>query len=215
MIMNRIHPSALVYEGVEIGDDNYIGPFCVIYPGVVIGDGNVFMSHCSIGAPPQHRACVQDDFLNSEFITFIGDSNIFREFVTVHRGYERSTMVASSCMLMSYAHVSHDTLIGDDVVMANNVQIGGHSCVMKSANIGLSSVIHQFSLVGAGAMLGMGAIVTKSTVIKPFGKYVGSPAKFIGSNDYVINKIQPSLLEQLIDDYSQLSDSGYYRNIGE
>lgn len=211
--MNYIHPTAVVYDGVELGEGNHIGPFCVLYPGVVVGDDNVFTSHCSVGAPPQHLKKSQKFTLTPDFKTFVGNGNVLREFVTVHQGVERSTFVSNNCMMMAYSHVSHDTLIQDNVILANNVQIGGHSCVMAYANLGLSSVIHQFSLIGPGVMLGMNSLISKSAVVEPFGKYVGSPAKLISENVYVINKLEASEIELLSDEYVSTAASGYYLNV--
>jgi UDP-N-acetylglucosamine acyltransferase len=178
---NVVDGTALIGPNVKLGKGNYIGPYCVIRGKVEIGDNNYFAAYVSVGLPPQHRKVPLNFKKLDDLGTIrIGSNNAFREFVTVHQPYISETRVGSQCYIMAYAHISHDTLVEDGVTIANSVQIGGHSVLMKDCNIGLSAVLHQFSVVGSYAMLGMGSITAKPVI--PFNKYVGSSPKRISIN---------------------------------
>jgi UDP-N-acetylglucosamine acyltransferase len=175
--MNNIHPTAIVHPGAQLGHGNEVGPFCVIGPNVTIGNNNKFVSHVAIGGPAQHRV-----LKNSTGPIFIGDNNHISEFVTIHTPTETITAIGHRCMIMACAHISHDTFIGDDVTIANNVLLGGHTNVMRNATIGLGAVIHQWHVIGAYSMIGMGAVITKKCMIECGKVYAGNPAKYIKDN---------------------------------
>ena len=88
---------------------------------------------------------------------------------------------------MAYAHVPHDAVIEDSVTIANSVQIGGHSHLMRGCNIGLSACIHQFTVIGSYAMVGMGSVVGKH--ILPFNTFAGSGPKRLGVNEVGLKRI--------------------------
>ena len=181
-----IHPTAVVHEDAYIGSDCYIGPFCVIGKDVYIGNRNRFVSHVSIGAEAQHRSLPPD---HAGYVK-IGNDNIFREFVTVHRSTVRGsqTDIGNMCLFMACSHTPHDAVIEDRVTLCNNVLLGGHTVVMQGATIGLGSIVHQYQVIGSYAMLGMGTIVTKTSVIAPVGVYVGNPAIIIKENKIGIER---------------------------
>jgi UDP-N-acetylglucosamine acyltransferase len=116
----------------------------------------------------------------SEASIEIGSRNVIREFATVHSGTTEVTRIANDCYLMTQAHVPHDAQIEDEVTLSNSSQLGGHTIIQRGANIGLGVVIHQHSLVGTRAMIGMGSIVTKD--VPPYAMAYGSPAKVRGGN---------------------------------
>lgn len=180
--MNRIHPTAQIGPDVEIGKGNFIGAFAVISGKCSIGNGNWIGPHVVIGMPAQHRSIdhFQEDSEVDKRLIKIGDHNVLREFVTVHLPTQELTEIEDRCFLMTQAHVSHDTIIGSDVTIANSCQIGGHSIVGKGANLGLGVCIHQRLKIGAFSMVGMGSVVTKD--LPALALAYGNPARVMGAN---------------------------------
>jgi len=176
---NFIHPTAVVYPGVEMGYDNHIGPHCTIYAGMTIGNNNHFEGYSSIGSPAEKHGYFLD---RSGPKAIIGNNNIFREFTTLNVGTHRQTKISDNCVMLRGSHLSHDSILEDNVIISCNAMIGGESYIMKHSNLGLSCVLHQFSIVGSYSMIGMGAICTKTLDITPGGVYVGNPAKLIKAN---------------------------------
>ena len=195
--MSRIHPTAVidprariadsaaigpyvVVSGeVEVGPDCEVGAFCRLEGPTVVGAGNRFVSHCSIGAPPQDLS-YRGDPTRLE----IGSRNLFREFTTVHRGTVKGggvTWIGSDGLFMAYVHIAHDCQVGDAVIFANNGTLAGHVEVGSFAHVGALSAVHQFCHVGEYAFIGGGTIATKDCL--PFMKTVGSrPARCFGPN---------------------------------
>ena len=185
---NFIHPTAVVGPHVTLGSGNYIGPYCVLSGKVSIGDDNHFISHVSVGAPPQHRAFkITPESIDDKGLVTIGSRNVFHEFVTVHQPFHEKTDIGSDCFFMAYAHVPHDAVIEDSVTIANSVQIGGHSHLMRGCNIGLSACIHQFTVIGSYAMVGMGSVVGKHII--PFNTFAGSGPKRLGVNEVGLKRL--------------------------
>lgn len=203
---NRIHPSAVIGAGVELGDDNVIGPFAVIVGPTVIGSGNWIGPHVTIGTPASHRAAShpaawEDDptgnlDVDGHGVT-IGDGNRIREYFSAHQGTERSTDIGGNGYFLRSSHVAHDCVIGDDVTLGSNVVVGGHSEVWSLANLGLAVTVHQRSAIGPGAMVGMGAVVRGD--IGPFSVSVGVPARVTGANFVGLSRsgVTDDVIEQL------------------
>ena len=195
--MNKIHPTAVIDNSVDLGRGNIIGPYAVILGNVQIGDDNWIGPHAVIGTPAQmhggpHPATWLGDDAPSSIK--IGSRNVIREFSTIHDGTVTSTIVGNGCYFMTQAHVPHDALIEDGVTLSNSAQLGGHTIVQTGANIGLGAVIHQRSLIGTRAMIGMGSVVTRA--IPPFGMAFGSPARIRGGN--VVGMERAGLAQDLI-----------------
>lgn len=192
----QIHSSAVISPRAQIGAGCRIGPYSVIGDAVVLGDGVVIESHCvidgrtriddqaylypfvSIGLPPQDLK-----FAGEETETLIGKRTRIREFVTVHRGTAGGgglTKIGDDCFLMAQAHVAHDCLIGNNVIMANAATLAGHVIVNDGANIGAYSGVHQFCRVGREAYIGGYSVVVKDAL--PFALTVGNHAKCYGVN---------------------------------
>lgn len=186
--MNTIHPTAVIEKGVKLGKDNLIGPFCYIAAGTTIGNGNKFTSHVVIGGDPQHASC------NSKGYTEIGNCNTFREFSQVHSSMYSAgkTVVGSNCYFMKGAHIAHDCILEDHIVMANDVFLGGHVYVMHHTNIGPLSTIHQKQTIGSYCQLGMSTVVPKNTKIKPGHVYAGNPAASLKQNSIALDKYSVS-----------------------
>ena len=195
---NSIHPTAIVGPNVKMGKGNYVGPYCILSGHIEIGDDNKFLAHVSVGLPPQHRGfAIEVDKLEEKGTVKIGSRNIFHEYVTIHQPWHELTSIGSDCFLMAYAHVPHDAILEDSITMANNVQIGGHSILMKGCTIGLSACIHQFSVIGSYAMVGMGSVVGKNVI--PFNTYAGSGPKRLGINEVGMKRLgfDPDKIERV------------------
>jgi UDP-N-acetylglucosamine acyltransferase len=201
---NFIHVTAIIGENVTLGDENYIGPYCYIAENTVVGNNNRFEAYCSIGTPPEHR----DHFTDSPFNVIIGDNNIIREFVTINAGTVRNTVLGNNIVMLRNSHIGHDSIIEDKANLSCNVLIGGHSYIMEGANLGLGAMCHQFLVIGAYAMIGMGGVVVKSSVIQPGEIHVGNPVKFLKENKIGLqrNNIDSNKLLELTNRYFLLAN---------
>jgi UDP-N-acetylglucosamine acyltransferase len=174
-----VGPYTIIEAGVEVGDGCKIGPFCRLSGPTVIGSGNIFESHCSIGAPPQDLK-----YDGAPTRLEIGSDNVFREFITLHRGTEGGggvTRIGDSSLFMAYVHVAHDCDVGSFTIFANAATLAGHVEVGDHATIGALSAVHQFTRVGTHAFIGGCSAATKDCL--PFMKTVGArPAKCYGPN---------------------------------
>ena len=186
-----IHTTVVIDSTAEISDAAVIGPYCVIGPNVKIGSGthllnnvsvqrdtaigndNTIFPYCVIGGDPQ------DKKYNGESTRLIiGDRNIIREHVTVHRGTEQGggeTVVGTNNLLMVGSHVAHDCNLADDIVIANQVMLAGHITVDHCATIGGGAGINQFARIGRCAYVGGLARITRD--VPPFMIVEGSPAE--------------------------------------
>lgn len=165
-----IHQLAVVHENAVIGEDVTIGPFAVIGENVSLGKGCEvgphvvldgwteigerckFFAGASIGSPPQDLK-----YKNEKTRLIIGDDCIFREYSTANIGTAHGggvTKIGARCMIMAYAHVAHDCLLGDNVIMANSIALSGHVTIEDYAIIGGLVGIHQFVRIGAHCMVG-------------------------------------------------------------
>ena len=191
-----IHPTAVVSPGAQIGYDCFVGPYCIVGDEVQLGDGVRLESHCvidgrtSIG-PGTHVFPFVSIGLASQDLKYkgepsetrIGARNNIREFVTIHRGTAGGgmlTKIGDDCLIMAQAHVAHDCLIGDGVIMANAATLAGHVVIEDRANIGAYSGVHQFCRVGKEAYIGGYSVVVKDAL--PFALTVGNHAKCYGLN---------------------------------
>lgn len=191
MSRNRIDPSARLIGDVQLGADNVIEAGAIIIGPIQIGDGNYFGPYCVIGAPPE------DDFLSAEIregglqsasgFVSIGDRNVLREFVTVHRGLTAVTEIGDDCYVMSHSHVAHDCSLRDRVKVATSVTIAGYCWIGRGAYLGLSSSIRQFGVIGGHAMIGMGSVVTRPTGIASLVH--GNPARAVRPNGPALERL--------------------------
>jgi UDP-N-acetylglucosamine acyltransferase len=192
----QIHPSAIVQPGAVIGAGTIVGPYatigarvtigrdcrigasCVIDGVTQIGDGNEIFPMASIGLVPQDLK-----FGGEPTRVVIGDRNVIREFVTIHRGTAGGgglTSIGHRNLLMAYTHVAHDCHIGSDTIFGNAATLAGHVLVEDFANVGAFSGVHQFCRVGKYAFIGGYSVVTKDAL--PFAKTVGNRARIYGIN---------------------------------
>ncbi|MFB3885518.1 MAG: acyl-ACP--UDP-N-acetylglucosamine O-acyltransferase [Thermodesulfobacteriota bacterium] len=174
----EIGPYSVIEKGVFIGRGTKIGPHVVIRKGTHIGKGCQIFQFASIGEAPQAFA-----YKGEETSLLIGDQNIVREYVTLHRGTPHGggkTVIGSRNYFMAYSHVAHDCQIGDQVVLANGATLAGHILIEDYATIGGLSAIHQFCQVGAHAFISGLTGVTLD--IPPYMLASGSRAKLFGLN---------------------------------
>ncbi len=167
-----IGPFAVIEDNVYIAAESTIGPHAVIREFCRIGKNNTIDAHTIIGGHPQHTK-----FDRSETWVEIGDNNIIREGATIHRAFEpgAATKIGSSCILMSYAHVGHDSVVGDNVTLSNNIVLGGHVVVGNSVVMGGCAGAHQFLRIGAYAMIG-GYVPLRKDVL-PYTMVGGEPVR--------------------------------------
>lgn len=164
----QIHPSALIDPRARLAADVQVGPFCVIDGAVEIAAGCRLDASCRLIGPltmgqrnTVHSFAVLGDtaqdlkYRGESSRVIIGDDNVFREGVTVHRavGTDGVTAVGSRCYLMANSHVGHNARLGDDVVLINGALIGGHADIADRAIIGGNCAVHQFCRVGRVAMI--------------------------------------------------------------
>ncbi|MFN3931567.1 MAG: acyl-ACP--UDP-N-acetylglucosamine O-acyltransferase [Brevundimonas sp.] len=191
-----IHPTALVDAGARVADGVRIGPWCIVGPGVVLHQDVQLLSHvviqqdttvgartvihpfAVIGGDPQHTG------YRGETVTLeIGDDNLIREHSTFNRGTPQGagvTRVGSNGLFMTGAHVGHDAIVGDHVVMANNATLGGHARIGSKVFLGGLAAVHQNGRVGQGAIVGGLAAVTRDVI--PYGSAWGNHAQLHGLN---------------------------------
>lgn len=191
-----IHKTAIIDSKALIGNNVKIGPYSIVGPDVEIGDDTIIHTHvnitgntkigkkneiypfCSIGTPPQDLK-----YKGEKNSLIIGDNNKLREYVNINPGTEQGgsiTKIGNKNLFMVYCHVAHDCNLGDNIVLANNVQVGGHVTIENNAIVGGSCAIHQFSRIGNLAMVG-GMTGVLSDVI-PYGLSLGNRNNLVGLN---------------------------------
>ena len=193
----EIDPSARVHDGATIGAGTIVGAFATIGPQVrigrhckigasavidgntIIGDGTEVYPFASIGLPPQDLKYKGEDTR-----LVIGQGNIFREFVTIHRGTAGGggvTTIGNRNLFMNYVHVAHDCHVGNETIFGPHATLGGHVSVSDFVNVSAGSAVHQFCRVGPYAFIGGYSVITKDAL--PYGRTVGSrPARVFGLN---------------------------------
>jgi UDP-N-acetylglucosamine acyltransferase len=194
--MTDIHSTAIIDPQAQIGSGVKIGPYCVVGGNVTLGDGVELMSHVVVDGRTVIGAntrifpfasighCPQDLKYGGEPSRLeIGANNVIREHVTMNPGTEGGgmmTKVGDNCLFMVGAHVAHDCLINDNVILVNNATLGGHVQVGEWAIIGGLSAVHQFVRIGRHSMIG-GMSGIENDVI-PYGSVIGNRAKLSGLN---------------------------------
>jgi len=168
----EVGPYSVIGPGVEIGRGTRVGPHAVIEGPTRIGAGNRIFQFASVGADPQDKK-----YRGETSRLEIGDRNVIRECVTLHRGTAQDksvTRIGDDNLFMAYAHVAHDCVIGNQCILANNATLGGHVHLDDWVIMGGLSAIHQFGRVGAHAFIANNAAVTRD--VPPFVMAVGQPA---------------------------------------
>jgi UDP-N-acetylglucosamine acyltransferase len=191
-----IHPTAIVDPSAVLESDVQVGPYCIIGPDVRVGQGTVFGPHCvvdghttigkqntfyrfcSVGGMPQDKK-----YAGEPTRLEIGERNMFREYVTLNTGTVQDvgvTRIGSDNWIMAYVHVAHDCQIGNQVILANGVQMGGHVHIGDWAIVGGLAAVHQFGKIGAHTMVGGSSALHKD--VPPFVMGSGNPCVPVGIN---------------------------------
>jgi UDP-N-acetylglucosamine acyltransferase len=206
---------ASIHPGAKIGNDVTVEPFAVIHDNVTIGDGTHIMSHavimpfshigkgCRIFPGAVIGAIPQDlKFIGEETTAEIGDHTTIRECVTVNRGTKDKfkTVVGKHCLLMAYAHVAHDCMVGDHVILANGVQLAGHVEVGEYAIIGGLAGAHQFTRIGAHTYIAGHTVIRKD--VPPYVKAAREPLSYMGLN--IVGLHRREFSQEKIDTISQI-----------
>jgi len=195
MAKTKIHPTAIVASDAKLSDGVEVGPYCIIGDNVKIGRNTTLASHIvveeseigqncnvypftSIGLPPQDVR-----YKGEKTKVKIGDGNIIREYITIHRASvsgEGVTRIGNNNFLMAYVHIAHDCNIGNNIIMANATTLAGHVVVEDFAFIGGLVAVHQFARIGAHSMIGGFSAIPQD--IPPYTTAAGERAKLYGLN---------------------------------
>jgi UDP-N-acetylglucosamine acyltransferase len=194
-----IHPTAIIDARAKVPASCKVGPYCVIGPEVELGEGCLLVSHVAIEGPAKIGAdnaffpfCAigmapQDVTYAGEPTRLeIGDHNEIRECVTISRGTVKGgglTKVGSHTLIMAYAHIGHDSVIGDHCMLVNGATLGGHVTVEEWAVVGALCPVHQFVRIGAHSYIGGGTTITQDVL--PFS--MTSAAR--NTHAYGMNKV--------------------------
>ena len=222
---SQVHPSSYLSEEVKLADNVKIGPYCylngkisigentelkshvVISGNTKIGKDNIFYSFSNIGCDPQDLK-----FKGEDSNLFIGDSNIFRENVTISKGTKDGgmlTQINNENLFMTGVHIAHDCKIGNENIFVNQVTLGGHVNIMNNVVVGGLSAIIQFVTIGSYSMIGGMSGIDKNVL--PFSLAIGNRAKLRGLNLVGIrrknfNKSEISRINDIHDQYLNLID---------
>ncbi len=182
-----IHATAVISDKADLHPSVTVGPFSIIEGDVKIGAGSTIASHtlisgptsigdnneigpfASIGGAPQDLS-----YKGEPTELLIGDGNLIREYVSIHRGTVGglgTTIVGSNNMIMAYSHVGHDCMIGDHVILVNAATLGGHVKVADRATVGGLTGVHQFCRIGRFSFIGGGSGVGMD--VPPFAMVTG------------------------------------------
>jgi len=159
----QVGPFAMIDAGVELDADCVVGPHVYLTGETRIGAGNRFHAGCVIGDAPQDLK-----YKGEPTRLRIGDHNVFREHVTIHRStkLDAETIVGSHNFFMANSHVAHNCIVGDHAILANGALLGGHAVVQDRAFISGNGLVHQFTRVGTLALMQGGAAVSQD--LPPF-----------------------------------------------
>ncbi|MBN2417091.1 acyl-ACP--UDP-N-acetylglucosamine O-acyltransferase [bacterium] len=193
--MTDIHSTAIIDSTVQLGAGVSVGPYAVIRGDAVIGDGTQIHAHALVDDGARigrncvihHSAAVstppQDLKYKFEKTTLeIGDNTIVREFADLNRGtvHRGKTVIGSNCLLMAYCHTAHDCIVGDNVILANGVQLAGHVTVEDYVILGGLVAVHQFCRVGRHSLIG--GVYRAVQDVPPYILAAGEPLSYKGLN---------------------------------
>jgi UDP-N-acetylglucosamine acyltransferase len=195
-VSNQIHPTAVISPQATLGQGNHIGPFVVIEDNVVMGDNNAVAAHCVIkyGARIGHGNTLHEHvvyagipqdlgFKAADTIAQLGDNNVLREFVTVHRATTKEsgrTVIGNNNYFMATAHIAHDCQIGNHVIMANDAVLAGHVHIEDRVFVSGGVKVHQWAHIGEYAMIGGNSKITQDCL--PYMITDGIPGRVRGLN---------------------------------
>ncbi len=191
-----IHSSSIIDPSAKISDDVEIGPFCLVGADVEIGSGTRIESHVILKGPMKigernhifqfstlGDGSPDKKYKNEPTTLVIGNENIIREGVTIHRGTVQDrgeTLIGDRNLIMAYSHIAHDCVLGNDIVLTNQAALAGSVHVGDGAILGGYAIVHQFCSLGSYSFCAMGSAVNKD--IPAYVKVRGNPAKPFGIN---------------------------------
>lgn len=216
----KIHPTAIVESGAEVGENVEIGPHAYVGPHVSIGDdcriahgchiegrttlgeNNILGPHVALGTEPQDLK-----YHGQETELIVGDDNVFREFVTVNRGSPTggaTTRVGNRNYLMICSHVAHDCVVEDDTILVNAVLLAGHCRVESGAKLMGNAAVHQFVTVGRQAYVGGLTRIVQD--VPPYMIVEGNPARVRGVNEVGLQRAgyEQQTIDQLWEAYKAI-----------
>jgi UDP-N-acetylglucosamine acyltransferase len=201
-----IGPFCYIDRDVVIGDDTWVGPHVTLFDGARIG------KHCRIFPGAVVSAIPQDlKFDGEETTAEIGDNTTVREFVTINRGTIAAgrTAVGTNCLLMAYAHVAHDCLLGDNVILANNVNLAGHVEIDDYAILEGLVAVQQFTHIGRHSFVAGGSLVR--THVPPYIRVARDPLAYVGINKIGLTRrnFPEHAIQHISDIYRILFVRGY------
>ena len=200
-----VEPFVTIEKNVEIGSGTWIGSNVTIMEGARIGENCEIFPGAVISAIPQDLK-----FEGEESLAIIGDNTIIRECATINRATKATgkTIVGKNCLIMAYAHIAHDCVIGNSAIVVNNVAMGGHVEIGEHAIIGGLTAVHQFIKIGKHCMVSGGSLVRKD--IPPYVKAGREPLSFIGINSIGLRrkKFSESEITEIQDIYRILYQKG-------
>ena len=172
-----VDPFTMIHDDVEIGEGTWVGSNVTIMPGARIGKNCRIFPGAVISAIPQDLK-----FGGEKTTAEIGDNCTLREFVTFNRVTKASgkTILGKNCLLMAYAHVAHDCIIGDNVILANSVNLAGHVEIEQYVILEGMAAVQQFVRIGEHAFITGGSLVRKN--VPPFVKAAREPLAYAGIN---------------------------------
>jgi UDP-N-acetylglucosamine acyltransferase len=192
----KIHETAIIHPGAELGEDVEVGPYSIIGENVKIGRGTKIWPHVhlegwtNIGEDCQifTGATIGNDSKDLKYeqgsrtFAIIGDRNVVREYASISRatGKDDATVIGNDNLLMTFVHVAHDCKIGNNIILASFATLGGHVAIEDRAIIGAQAAFHQFVKVGTMALAGACSKVVKD--IPPYMISDGFPASVRGLN---------------------------------
>ena len=170
---------------VEIGENTRIHSNVVIYDGARIGDNVTIFPGAVISAVPQDLK-----YQGEKTIVQIGNGTVIREYVTVNKGTaaKMKTIIGENCLIMAYSHVAHDCILGNNIILANGVQLAGEVEVDDFAILGGGTLVHQFTRIGKHVMTQGGLLLGKD--IPPYVKSAREPASYVGVNSIGLRRRQ-------------------------
>ena len=224
----NIHSTALVSKSANLGKNVKIGPYTIIEDNVVIGDNTEIRSHCVIGKDAIigenntiYSSVIigtdpQDKKYNGEKTHVkVGNNNIIREFCTINKGTAAhgETYLGNDNMLLAYSHIAHDCIVGNNIIMSNATQLGGHVEVEDWVVFGAFTKVHQFCKIGCHVMTAADVIITKD--VPPYILSDRKPA-FHGLNIVGLKRrgFEKQTLLYLNEFYKYLILSGYNNSDG-
>lgn len=207
--MAKIHPTATVHPGAQLGENVEVGPYAIINEDVIIGencriaarayidDGARLADNVEVGIGAVLSTAPQDlKYKGEKTYLEVGEGTRIREYATLNRGtdYHFKTVVGRNCYLMAYSHVAHDCILGDNVILSNSVNMAGHVVIESHVGIGGLSAIHQFVRIGQHSFIGGGYRIPKD--VPPYILAMGEPLQYGGVNR--VGLLRKGFSEELI-----------------